>query len=155
MASPFLTLLGGATFAQAVDVFFHTEAGCSTDTGVLGCTDLPNDTCCTFTNPAGDFFNSVQYTNLPTDANVDVDAIISDGNDCNGDQWFPRDVYGVKRSEVEDCVEKREADTLVLRDGTRFNIAGLEKKDLNELMGFAKKGDAAADAPAKFEAFKA
>jgi hypothetical protein len=136
MASLFLTLLGGATFAQAVDVLFHTEAGCNTDTGVLGCTDLPKDTYCTFTNPAGDFFNSVQYTNLPTDTNVDVDAIISDGVDCNGDQWFPvltrlpkaesycveaaypakgtrytawenaeRDVYEVKRSEVEDLDE--------------------------------------------------
>lgn len=165
MAPLVLTLLGGAAFAQAVDVFFHTEAGCNTGAAVLGCTDLAKDTCCTFTNPEGELFNSVLYTGLPT--NGDVNAMIFDGDNCTGDQWFPvgnllpkaesycveapypakgtsyavyesgkREVgvYEVKRSEVADCVEKREADTLVLRDGTRFNISSLEKKDLRELV---------------------
>jgi hypothetical protein len=153
---PILSLVGSVS---AIDVYFSIFDDCSSVEGVQwACTDLPTKTCCAFDGPSDGIFRSIKYTNIPLDGKTTAPTV-HNGPGCTSGDFFsviyliddveeycidaPYQVRGTlydvwdnaeKRSAETECLEKRQPDTLILRDGSRYNILGLEKKEIDEVV---------------------
>lgn len=144
-------ILGLAATATAVDSVFNLQQSCVGPT--LVCTDLPENICCSVNDPQAPNFSSVFYSKIP--AGRRIQTTVWDGPHCEVVSKFPAGLpsstdsicvpYGEdakstrynfvnsKRDE-ESVFGSREPDTLILADGTKYNIAELAKKDLRTLV---------------------
>ncbi|KAK0392031.1 hypothetical protein NLU13_1529 [Sarocladium strictum] len=143
----------------------------------FACTDLPPKTCCSFddddgifrsikyanipldgrtTAPivhngpgctSGDFFSVIYFIDDVEEYCIDAPYQV---RGTSYDVWDrpERHVGDVAARDVEvECLEKRQPDTLILRDGSRYNLLGLEKKDVHAVLALAKKDATSADVP--------
>ncbi|KAI1854676.1 hypothetical protein JX265_002316 [Neoarthrinium moseri] len=140
-------LLGLAATASAIDAYFHLGGDC--DGPATLCKDLNPGVCCTSSGS-----NTVGYRGIPTDWRLSMTAYFGGGcsivaytnpavntnyvciRPFSGDPPFTGTRYffdSKKRAEDEPCTSTQKPDELILADGTRYNIAGLEDNVLNQL----------------------
>lgn len=150
-----LVLTGLLTLTSAIDIAFHKELGCA-GTTFFYCANKNPDSCCEA--GAGGPFLTASIRAIPLDWKVfgqgfqgggckelsftasapgglptSTVCIFQDKGGYTGAKYqFVKNTN--KRGDAGVCRERSVVDTLVLEDGQKFNLTGMETRELNELM---------------------
>lgn len=148
-------ILGLAATSFAIDAIYNLQTDCGTPS--LICTNLPEDVCCSIVDPQAPVQYSVTFYDIPADR--EIRASVWDGQHCETDAKFParlwstdstlcvpfgenakstRWTYSNLKQHDEEAKaghqDSREPDTLVLEDGSKYNIVGLGKEEIRILV---------------------
>ncbi|KAH8172554.1 hypothetical protein LIA77_06809 [Sarocladium implicatum] len=105
---------------------------------------------------SGDFFSVIYLIDDVEEYCIDAPYQVRGTLYDVWDRSEKKDIADVVQRDTEtECLEKRQPDTLILRDGSRYNILGLDKKEIDEVLALVKKDTTSADAPKVLKALKA
>ncbi|KAL8386364.1 hypothetical protein RB599_007980 [Gaeumannomyces hyphopodioides] len=175
-------LLSLAATASAIDIRAHGDASCRG--GFRSCTNINPSVCCSFSGSASSGLLSISIAAIPTDWRITGEAYTGGGCTHTGGQWNSNGTPDIcmpfssrgdrtggrywfrnrKRADDRSCpaeqpgVGKCEAavkpDTLVLADGTKYNISGLADDKVEEMSKIADSGAGADAMPAEFQVLR-
>ncbi|RYP08895.1 hypothetical protein DL764_001605 [Monosporascus ibericus] len=168
-------LLGLVATASAIDIYLHVGGGCGGNSVV--CTNINPNTCCS--GSSVEIFPSVGFRGIPTFWNLqcrghtgancaglrEIQTAQNTNFVCLNNGGFSGGGYGFNGRKRDDCASGgcttyQKADTLLLEDGGKYNIADLEDAPLTQLFGFvlyltiAAGGANSTDIPEEFNAYK-
>lgn len=86
---------------------------------------------------SGDFFSVIYLIDDVEEYCIDAPYQVRGTLYDVWDRSQKKDIGDVVQRDTEtECLEKRQPDTLILRDGSRYNILGLDKKEVDEVVSF-------------------
>ncbi|KAF1846860.1 uncharacterized protein K460DRAFT_392349 [Cucurbitaria berberidis CBS 394.84] len=170
-------VLGLAAAASAIDVRIHAGSNC--DRGAYECLNLTPNRCCYVESG---LYGSIGFYGVPTNWNIECRGHSRSGDNRCGVQKVTENLSGgtfkclrgggftgagygfrgkKRSSEVCDaetsgqtCTEFQKADVIVLEDGKKYLLSGMEESLLDELVQLAMNGTVAADIPEGFKKFE-
>ncbi|KAF2678434.1 hypothetical protein K458DRAFT_463605 [Lentithecium fluviatile CBS 122367] len=172
-------ILGLTAAASAIDVRIHFKADC---TGAsYECLGLQPNICC---YAESGVYPTIGFYGVPPSWNIETRGYSRSGDNRCGNQRAlenlsggnfkclrqgsftgagygfrgkKRDVGGCDaegEAEGQTCTSSRKADVLVLEDGVKYSLQGMEDKMIGELVGLAVNGTTGGDVPEVFQEFE-
>ncbi|RYP21723.1 hypothetical protein DL765_002079 [Monosporascus sp. GIB2] len=141
-------ILGLATAASAIDVYFHTtRSDCQGAEDSIGFRGIPTNWFLEVRGYEGGGCRSVKT----------LDTAFQTNFRCLGNGPYTGASYifrGKKRGAEAGTKKCTLPDTLILDDGTKYSLVDMEDSQREELVAIASNGTAAADIPEAFKVFE-